>query len=454
MRKRNSDERGQSMVLITLAMVGLIAFLALVVDGGMAFAARRQMQNAADAGTVAGVRSLFPVYYDPDKTSKPDYEIAIYDQVKQYAQANGVDDPTDPTQLEAWFIDSSQEHTGTNPLPGNGGIPADAVGVEVTASTSFGSFFARVIGRNELGASAEAASILVEHQCGGAYAVWGDSCDPTCGVDLTGSYVEVIGSVHSNSDAHLTGSVVDVTGRVEYCLDFVGPGAEYALSPWTPPWCTCEPWIPRPWYGLNIKRGRFDVGGDLADEAALDTDAACVGTIGGEPQTTCYHYFEGDLRHEPTDDDWPDGLYYVDGDVTFNGSDVSRCDLEITIVATGKIKMVDVDGSTLCAPESLHFTAYTDLDGDGDNDLLLFSNKWDPESRCNPWIIDVSSSAVLWTGIIFAPYGSIAISGSNLTSMNGAVWGYTVNLSGAYQSIEFSDEFCAKVYAPEVFLIR
>jgi hypothetical protein len=47
------SERGQAMVLIAFIIVGLIGITGLVVDGGMAFANRRQAQNAADASVMA-----------------------------------------------------------------------------------------------------------------------------------------------------------------------------------------------------------------------------------------------------------------------------------------------------------------------------------------------------------------------------------------------------------------
>ncbi len=52
------DEKGQAVVIITLALVALVALAGLVFDGGMAFAQRRRMQNAADAGAFAGARVL------------------------------------------------------------------------------------------------------------------------------------------------------------------------------------------------------------------------------------------------------------------------------------------------------------------------------------------------------------------------------------------------------------
>ncbi len=54
----NHSEAGQSMVLIMLAMVALIGLLALVLDGGFSYAARRSAQNAADAGALAGANVL------------------------------------------------------------------------------------------------------------------------------------------------------------------------------------------------------------------------------------------------------------------------------------------------------------------------------------------------------------------------------------------------------------
>lgn len=48
---RNS-EKGQALILIAFAIVGMIALVALAVDGGMAYADRRQAQNAADSAAL------------------------------------------------------------------------------------------------------------------------------------------------------------------------------------------------------------------------------------------------------------------------------------------------------------------------------------------------------------------------------------------------------------------
>ena len=51
---RKYTESGQSMVIIALGLVAFVAMLALVLDGANAYAAKRQAQNAADAGALAG----------------------------------------------------------------------------------------------------------------------------------------------------------------------------------------------------------------------------------------------------------------------------------------------------------------------------------------------------------------------------------------------------------------
>src|SRR5207247_3815251 len=47
-------ERGQSLVLMALALVALLAMTGLIVDGGHAWAQQRASQNASDASSEAG----------------------------------------------------------------------------------------------------------------------------------------------------------------------------------------------------------------------------------------------------------------------------------------------------------------------------------------------------------------------------------------------------------------
>ncbi len=54
----SSGERGQVLVLMAVALVGLLGFAALAIDGGMIYADRRQAQNAADAASLAAALAI------------------------------------------------------------------------------------------------------------------------------------------------------------------------------------------------------------------------------------------------------------------------------------------------------------------------------------------------------------------------------------------------------------
>ena len=57
-------ERGAVLVNMAIALVGLVSFSAIVVDYGVLWSARRQAQNAADAGAMAAAVSLAYVDYN------------------------------------------------------------------------------------------------------------------------------------------------------------------------------------------------------------------------------------------------------------------------------------------------------------------------------------------------------------------------------------------------------
>lgn len=62
--RRGRGERGAVLIHVAISLVALIAFNGLVVDYGILWLARRQAQNAADAGAMAGAVSM--AFYDMD----------------------------------------------------------------------------------------------------------------------------------------------------------------------------------------------------------------------------------------------------------------------------------------------------------------------------------------------------------------------------------------------------
>ena len=51
-------EDGQALVMVAVMMVGLVSVVGLVSDGGLVFAQRRDLQNAADAAAAAAAMQI------------------------------------------------------------------------------------------------------------------------------------------------------------------------------------------------------------------------------------------------------------------------------------------------------------------------------------------------------------------------------------------------------------
>lgn len=57
MKTTSTHERGQALVIIALAIIGLVAITALTIDGGNAYSDRRHAQNAADTAVLAAAQA-------------------------------------------------------------------------------------------------------------------------------------------------------------------------------------------------------------------------------------------------------------------------------------------------------------------------------------------------------------------------------------------------------------
>ncbi len=102
MKENTKHEEGQSLILIALLLVALIAFAGLLLDGGRVYAARRQSQNAADAAAFVGAERLakrLGVGATEDSV--------IWTMIKNYAQQNGVADPN--TNVKAWYMQGAAQ---------------------------------------------------------------------------------------------------------------------------------------------------------------------------------------------------------------------------------------------------------------------------------------------------------------------------------------------------------
>ena len=148
-------ENGQSIIVIALAVVVLLALVALVVDVGNAYAHRRMVQNATDAAALAGARRLAE-----RSIGEPVLEIQVLNDIETYAEKNGLEREV----VRAWFISAEGERLETVD-PWLGPAPGDAEGVEVWGDLPFSTYFAHLLGFPQLTAGTKAKAWVLFGPC-------------------------------------------------------------------------------------------------------------------------------------------------------------------------------------------------------------------------------------------------------------------------------------------------
>ncbi len=153
------QQRGQIIVLVALGLVSIVAMVALILEGGNAYAQQRVTQNAVDSAANAGAVVLAERL---GGASRNDGNVAT--AVANLANANTLPAPVGwYTNINGQLVDASGAVVGTTAsakVVGSGDpIPATAAGVRVGGTRSFGTFFARVLGMSSFNASAEATAV-------------------------------------------------------------------------------------------------------------------------------------------------------------------------------------------------------------------------------------------------------------------------------------------------------
>jgi len=130
------SEKGQALVLIAFAAVGLFAFTALAVDGGRVFSDRRHAQNAADTAALAAALARVRAQSDPDGAAKLSGDAR--------ALSNGYpNDPASTVEVKICDDPSLDLSIDCQGLPGNA-VPSDYIQVKITSYVR--TTFARIIG--------------------------------------------------------------------------------------------------------------------------------------------------------------------------------------------------------------------------------------------------------------------------------------------------------------------
>ncbi len=149
MRRRASNDKGATLVLIALSTVGLVALAGLALDGGRVYSERRQMQNAADAAAMAATRQL-----DKYLTGASSDARLIETAAKDTAESNGADRSVVTCELVRFDRSSLGACPTTATMAPS--TQAVAAGVQVGTSATKATFFMKAVGNSSFTATANA----------------------------------------------------------------------------------------------------------------------------------------------------------------------------------------------------------------------------------------------------------------------------------------------------------
>ena len=377
LRRIDREKRGQALIIIALVMVVLVGFLALAIDGGNAYAQHRIMQNVVDATTLAGVQELVRGGCEGGcEGGCP----AVEETIREYAERNGVHTPDITTS----YICEEEE----------------LVGVTVTTTITFPTFFAGFVGVPSMSASASAVARLVEGSIFGGsifdWALFAGNLDDDQAIIINGEGLEVEGNIHSNGGILINGEDNTIDGGTESVRRFYLNGEDNTLGA---PFEITES-------GGYVINGEDNTYSDPTYTANTEEmppyNLSDYGP--GKPDGVLeadWHYHSGDWSFNGEDETLT-GLYYVvEGDITINGEDLGG---QATFVATGDIKL---NG------EDFDFTTY-------DGKIVLFSNAGS---------IEINGEDIALSGVVYAPEGLTKLNGENV-SINGSVIADIIEIYG------------------------
>ena len=151
-------QRGQIVPITALAMIALIGGVALILEGGNAYAHQREAQNASDAVANAGATVLAQQFGGTAKT-----DADVDGSMTNVSTANYLNDYdgyyTNVTGNLLTPGGATTTSFGAAARVGDGVIPSGAQGVQAVGTQTFTTTFGRVIGLPQFTATADAISV-------------------------------------------------------------------------------------------------------------------------------------------------------------------------------------------------------------------------------------------------------------------------------------------------------
>ncbi len=409
------NEQGQAIVILAFAMIVLLAFAALAIDGGNAYVNRRRAQNAADAGALAGAHQLV-IYLAGTPTD-------IRAAINQAAEQNGIPDsdgiPGNDTNdyVQAYYTDAQGQRltSGQVEVSPYYPPPPEAMGVEVVAGTRYPTFIAGIFSSgkiNEGVADASAAAIYRKSEGCPDYAVYG------AGPSGNNQSVHETGSSLTFYDGGLYGgdggrfNNVTVVGTPPPPVSVVSPCNGCQVSGTNPNY-NAQPQTPPALYDITD----YQPGGQYAVMAGYTSTCTAPSGCGN------YHYYANGFSAQGTT---LNGLYFVNGNVSLKNVTGNA-----SIVTTGDI---DIQGGATLTTFDQRFP-------------VLFTTS----SNVSSGAVGTHNPVIELHGFIYAPNGDVNMSGAQGTIF-GAIYAKDVKFAGSNLSFFYDPGYCPPNRASVVLL--
>lgn len=205
----------------------------------------------------------------------------------------------------------------------------------------------------------------------------GPSCSPTLSINVNSH--TIAGSLHSNGSVQINANSGHIAGPTTYVSSASGwPQSQFA--------------------------GGLTQAEPLVFEAPWDISDYAPGSPKAELAADAYFHHPHGLNTAVSS--VAPGLHFVEGNVNLYPSGSGTVDLDgVTIVATGSIQI------------SANNVSLSPWDPDG---VALFANSNNTPS-CSAQAVQLSTTSLTFTGVIFAPYGKVGLYTNSNTSISGAV---------------------------------
>lgn len=461
----SSTERGQALIIITLAAIGLFAIAGLAIDGSIKFSDRRHAQNAADNAVLAAALGLVN-----NKTSVISGNVQEwqYDAL-QRAEDNGYN--RDLVTNRVWVYRCNENSNNPNSLryesPADcGPYDGEEDYIQVVITSNVNTYFARVIGINQIRNTVSAVSFvekrgnpyddnlivsLKREACSGGGANGNIALGTSGGGGSEASITLSGGGIWLNSDG--SGCGMELMGCPTIAITSAGTysaGNGNINLESNSPACAAKLTLPTPTYNKIPYKFVPDM---PAEPDACGYSPNPYTSNASTQTTTLYQGTYSDFppsgtKKNPVYDNivLSPGIYCLTKDFKVtNGSKLNLTGTDVLIyIKEGHT--FDFEGGTIS------LTGRQDENGAYKGYVMIVDSDFSgnaPKCRIN------GQAYTTFTGTVFAPYCEIEIDGgSHPTAYNAQIIGYTVKITGNATVNLYYDKDNSAKNKPKVGLMR